>query len=51
MVGIFEIGFYLFLKKPGLASNCDPPDLCYMSSYDYRHKSPMPGCRKETYSG
>jgi hypothetical protein len=22
---------------PGLASNCDPPDLCLLSSWDYRH--------------
>jgi hypothetical protein len=21
---------------PGLASNCDPPDLCLLSSWDYR---------------
>jgi hypothetical protein len=28
---------------PGLALNCDPPDLCFLSSYDYRHKPPVPG--------
>jgi hypothetical protein len=28
---------------PGLALNCDPPDLCPMSSKDYRCESPAPG--------
>jgi hypothetical protein len=27
---------------PGLASNLDPPDLCLLSSQDYRRESPVP---------
>jgi hypothetical protein len=27
----------------GLASNCDPPDLCLLTSQDYRHESLAPG--------
>jgi hypothetical protein len=39
----------IFLRKgfannlPGVASNCDSPDLCLQSSKDYRHKAPVPG--------
>jgi hypothetical protein len=33
------IGYYL----SGLASNCNPPDLCLVSSYDYRHEPLAPG--------
>jgi hypothetical protein len=28
---------------PGLSLNCDPPDLCLLSSQDYRWKPPVPG--------
>jgi hypothetical protein len=27
----------------GLVSNCDPPDLCLLSSYNYKHEPPAPG--------
>jgi hypothetical protein len=27
---------------PGLALNCHPPDLCLLSSKDYRHEPPVP---------
>jgi hypothetical protein len=27
---------------PGLALNCDPPDLCLLGSYDYRREPPPP---------
>jgi hypothetical protein len=26
----------------GLTSNCDPPNHCLLSSWDYRHGSPCP---------
>jgi hypothetical protein len=26
-----------------LALNCDPPDLWQLSSWDYRHRPPVPG--------
>jgi hypothetical protein len=26
---------------PRLALNCDPPDLCFQSSQDYRHEVPF----------
>jgi hypothetical protein len=29
---------------PGLASNHDPPDLCLLSSQDYRQQPLAPGC-------
>jgi hypothetical protein len=28
---------------PGLASNCNPPDLCLLSSWDYRSEPQAPG--------
>jgi hypothetical protein len=28
---------------PGLALNSDPPDLCLLSSWDYRDEPPAPG--------
>jgi hypothetical protein len=28
---------------PGLALNCDPPDLCLLSSQDYRCEPLVPG--------
>jgi hypothetical protein len=37
---------------PGLASNCYPPDLCLLSSQDYRNVSLAPSrcisCRQQT---
>jgi hypothetical protein len=27
---------------PGLVSNCDPPNFCPLSSWDYRHDPPHP---------
>jgi hypothetical protein len=27
---------------PRLASSCDPPDLCLLSSQDYRYEQPYP---------
>jgi hypothetical protein len=27
---------------PGLALNCNPPDLCLLSSWDYSHEPPAP---------
>jgi hypothetical protein len=39
-LSIIEIGAsYLH----GLASNCDPPDLCLLSSCDYRYEPLVPG--------
>jgi hypothetical protein len=35
--GIFELGS-LLNYLPGLASNRDPPDLCLLSSWDYRRE-------------
>jgi hypothetical protein len=37
-MGFFEIGSISL----GLASNCDPPDLCLLKSQDYRHEPPVP---------
>jgi hypothetical protein len=28
---------------PGLPLNCDPPDLCPLSNWDYRHELPAHG--------
>jgi hypothetical protein len=42
------MGMGLFLSSdlsnylPGLASNYDPPDLCLLSSWDYRRESWRP---------
>jgi hypothetical protein len=33
----------LWTILPRLPSNCDPPDLCLLSSWDYRHESLAPG--------
>jgi hypothetical protein len=30
------------VSQPGLTLNCDPPDLCLPSSYDYRHEPLAP---------
>jgi hypothetical protein len=30
---------------PGLASNHDPPDLCLLSSWDFRQEPPVPGLK------
>jgi hypothetical protein len=30
-------------RVSGLALNCNPPDLCLQSSYDYRCEPPAPG--------
>jgi hypothetical protein len=40
-LGIFEIGSCK-LFAPGLALNCDPPDLCLLSSWDYRRDHQCP---------
>jgi hypothetical protein len=37
-MGFFEIGSH-FLHR--LASNCDPPDLCFLSNQDYRCEPPV----------
>jgi hypothetical protein len=36
MMGVFEVGLTNYL--PELALNCNPPDLCLLSSWDYRLK-------------
>jgi hypothetical protein len=33
---------------PGLALNLDPPDLCHLSSQDYRHELLAPGLGKNS---
>jgi hypothetical protein len=42
-VELFPWAGVLWNYFPGLASNWDPPDLCLLSSYDYRHEPSMPG--------
>jgi hypothetical protein len=43
------LGRFFFLNRvsqnylPRLALNLDPPDLCLLSSYDYRREPPAPG--------
>jgi hypothetical protein len=32
-----------------LASNCDPPDLCLLSSWDYRHEPPASSQKKKPF--
>jgi hypothetical protein len=41
VLGIFEMGLTNYL--PGLASNCDPPNLCFLSSLNYSGKPLVPG--------
>jgi hypothetical protein len=36
---------------PGLALNLDPPDLCLLSSWDYRHEPPVPGLKSSIFEG
>jgi hypothetical protein len=38
--GFFKIGSYELLA--GLALNCDPPDLWFLRSWDYRREPPVP---------
>jgi hypothetical protein len=45
MLGIFEIGS-CGINCPGLALNCDPPDLCLLKSWDYRHELLVPSSNK-----
>jgi hypothetical protein len=40
-MGFFR-NYFLVNYLPGLASNFDPPDLCLLSSYDYRHEPLAP---------
>jgi hypothetical protein len=40
-MGFFKIGSLNYL--PELASNHDSPDLCLLSSWDYRREARMPG--------
>jgi hypothetical protein len=39
-MGFFDMGLVNYL--PRLALNYDSPDLCLLSSYDYRHVPPVP---------
>jgi hypothetical protein len=41
VMGIFKIGYMSYLPK--LALNHNPPDLCLLSSWDYRRDPPVPG--------
>jgi hypothetical protein len=41
VLGFFKIGAHELFA--GLALNHDPPDLCLLSSWDYRHKPLVPG--------
>jgi hypothetical protein len=34
---------------PGLASNRDPPDLCFLSSWDYR-REPLELCQEQSFT-
>jgi hypothetical protein len=36
---------------PGLASNHDPPDLCLLSSWDYRHEPPTDQLEFTNFNG
>jgi hypothetical protein len=38
----FSVGFFGD-SVSGLASNSDPPDLCLLSSQDYKREQPAPG--------
>jgi hypothetical protein len=45
---LFCDGFFNSISRticPGLASNLDPPDLCLLSSRDYRCEPPAPSKR------
>jgi hypothetical protein len=42
VIFFFEIGSHKNIFR-GLASNHDPPDLCLLSSWDYRYEPPVPG--------
>jgi hypothetical protein len=40
-MGFFKVGLANYL--PRLTSNCNPPDLCLLSSKDYRREPLAPG--------
>jgi hypothetical protein len=41
VMGFFEIVYETLFAW--LASNHDPPDLCFLNSYDHRHEPLVPG--------
>jgi hypothetical protein len=43
VIGFLKMGLMNYL--PRLDSNLDPPDLCLLSSYDYRPEPPAPSSR------